>query len=325
MLRALRLGVIAAAAALAVTAPSTLAWADPTSPPGNGVTCPPSVPDCDVNAGGTTTPSPGQADDHGGSGGGSTGTKAKCILGPAEVPCFRSDLGWFSQPDECYWRLMSPQPAADDPTAKLSDGYPADGDTSKGKFYIQTCPSYPGANRILMGGDYFRTTPPPGFGGGPDLAALAQQAVTKMRLEGADVGIDPKPGSKGGSVGLPVWVWNSKSPRTTGPTSASATALGVTVTATATVQNVLWDFGNGTSVNCAFPGVPYAAAYGTQAPDTGKGQCGIAGYTRTGPYTVTATTTWAVHWVGGGQQGDLTTTRASQVQIRIGEVQVVGQ
>jgi hypothetical protein len=31
-----------------------------------------------------------------------------------------------------------------------------------------------------------------------------------------------------------------------------------------------------------------------------------------------------VHWVGGGQQGDLTTTRTSQVQIRIGEVQVVG-
>ncbi|MFE3289033.1 hypothetical protein ACFXJJ_38830 [Streptomyces sp. NPDC059233] len=40
---------------------------------------------------------------------------------------------------------------------------------------------------------------------------------------------------------------------------------------------------------------------------------------------MTATTTWAVHWVGGGQQGDLTTTRTSQAPVRIGEVQVVGQ
>jgi hypothetical protein len=154
---------------------------------------------------------------------------------------------------------------------------------------------------------------------------VAQQAVTKMRLQGANINIAPNPGSKGGSVGLPVWVSNGKGPRTTGPTTASATALGVTVTATATVQNVAWNFGNGTTVNCAFPGVPYAASDGMQAPEKSKGQCGFAGYTRTGPYTVTATSTWAVHWAGGGQQGDLTTTRTSQVQIRIGEVQVLGQ
>ncbi|WP_202239782.1 ATP/GTP-binding protein [Actinacidiphila reveromycinica] len=220
---------------------------------------------------------------------------------------------------------MAPQPAADDPLNKDDNGYPADGDTSKGKFYSVTCPDVAGQNRALDGGDYWRATPPPGFGGGPDLAALAQQAVTKMRLEGADVGIAPKPGSKGGSVGLPVWVWNGKGPRTTGPTSASATALGVTVTATATVRDVAWAFGNGTAVTCAFPGVRYTAAYGTRAPDHSAGQCGFAGYSRTGTYTVTATSTWAVHWAGGGQQGDLTTTRTSQVQIRIGEVQVVGE
>ncbi|WP_143080595.1 ATP/GTP-binding protein [Actinacidiphila rubida] len=235
-------------------------------------------------------------------------------------------MGWFSSLNECYWRLMEPQPSADDPMNKLANGYPTDGsDTSKGKFYRVTCPDIPGQNRVLLGGDFWRASPPPGFGGGPDVAALAQQAVTKMRLEGANVGIAPKPDSKGGSVGLPVWVWNGKGARTTGPTSASATALGVTVTATAHVQSVAWNFGNGTSVACAFPGVPYAAAYGTSVPAADSGQCGFAGYARTGTYTVTATSTWAVHWVGGGQQGDLTTTRTSQVQIRIGEVQVVGQ
>jgi len=120
-------------------------------------------------------------------------------------------------------------------------------------------------------------------------------------------------------------VWNQESPRTTGPTSASATALGVTVTATATVQNVVWNFGNGTSTSCAFPGKEYVASYGAQVPEKSQGECGFAGYDSKGEYAVTATTTWAVHWAGGGQQGDLTTTRTSQVQIRIGEVQVVGQ
>ncbi|MGW2996093.1 hypothetical protein ACWDA9_31580, partial [Streptomyces sp. NPDC001193] len=78
-------------------------------------------------------------------------------------------------------------------------------------------------------------------------------------------------------------------------------------------------------VSCPFPGAPYNPSFGLAAPDTANGQCGIAGYTRVGEYTITATTTWAVHWVGGGQQGDLTTTRISQVPVRIGELQVVGQ
>ncbi|SEG85820.1 hypothetical protein SAMN05216223_116145 [Actinacidiphila yanglinensis] len=325
MLKALRAGVIAATVFVCIAAARPVAWAEPTSPPRNGVTCPPYVPNCNVDAVGSIPPSQGSGGDPGGSGDSSTGNSAKCVLGGAEIPCQRDDLGWFSSLDDCYWRLMEPQPAADDPLNKFVNGYPAGGDTGKGKFYEVACPNVPGQNRALQSGDYWRAAPPPGFGGGPDLAVLAQQAVTKMRLEGADVGIAPKPGGKGGSVGLPVWVWNGKGPRTTGPTSARATALGVTVTATASVKSVAWGFGNGATVSCPFPGTPYAASDGLQAPYAGKGQCGFAGYTRTGSYTVTATSTWAVHWVGGGQQGDLTTTRASQVRIRIGEVQVVGE
>lgn len=311
--------------AIAIAACPTAAWATPTTPPGSGVDCPPLQPDCNVHTGGTTPPSPPPRRIGAGKRT-QTGSEAKCLLGGSEVPCYRDGLGWYSSLNECYWRLMDPQPSPDDPMNKLANGYPAkSGDASKGKFYRVTCPDIPGQNRVLQGGDFWRATPPPGFGGGPDVAALAQQAVTKMRLEGADVGIAPKPKSKGGSVGLPVWVWNGKGPRTTGPTSASATALGLTVTATAHVQSVGWNFGNGTRVTCAFPGVAYAASFGTMPPAASRGQCGFPGYTATGTYTVTATSTWAVHWAGGGQQGDLTTTRTSQVQIRIGEVQVVGQ
>ena len=282
--------------------------------------CPPGVVDCDVTSEGSTTPTPGNSGTNGGGGGGGD-TAATCTMNGETIPCYRDDLGWWNATDKCYWELADPQPTADSPVWVLETaGAPADWEPGDGAFYNVSCPGQP-----LAGGTIWRQDPPPGFGGGPNLEALAAEAITKMRLLGADVGIAPKPGSKGGSVGLPVWVWNQESPRTTGPTSASATALGVTVTATATVQNVVWNFGNGTSTSCAFPGKEYVASYGAQVPEKSQGECGFAGYDSKGEYAVTATTTWAVHWAGGGQQGDLTTTRTSQVQIRIGEVQVVGQ
>lgn len=233
---------------------------------------------------------------------------------PVEVPCFREDAGWFNNASKCYFLLVDPAPPADDPV--WVGHQPGDG-----AIYDKFCP---GAGNELQGGLMWLQTPPPGYGGGPDLDALAAEAVTKMRLLGADIGIAPK--SSGlGTVGVPVWVWNGPSPQTTGPTSASATALGVTVTATAAVHNVVWNFGNGTTVSCPHPGTPYSPAFGLTPPSTANGQCGFPGYTRVGDYTVAATTTWAVHWVGGGQQGDLTTVRNSQVPVRIGELQVVGQ
>ncbi|MFD3938216.1 ATP/GTP-binding protein [Streptomyces sp. NPDC058611] len=231
--------------------------------------------------------------------------------GQFEVPCHNEESGWFDSASSCYWRLLDPQPPADDPV--WAGHTPGDGAVYNGQ-----CPGQP-----LAGGFRWRQNPPPGAQG-PDLEALAEEAVTKMRLLGADIGIAPKSGGLG-TVGVPVWVWNGPSPRTTGPVSASATALGVTVTATATVQNVVWTFGNGTTVSCPHPGTPYSPAFGLTPPSTANGQCGFAGYTRVGNYSVAATTTWAVHWVGGGQQGDLTTVRNSQVPVRIGELQVVGQ
>ncbi|MFE9968243.1 hypothetical protein [Streptomyces sp. NPDC005525] len=320
MLRPVRLMVSAAAAAAVVGLIATPAGAD-----GPGTSCPPGVLDCDVISGGGKPPAPGTGGgDDGGSGGGGGGGSAgsvTCTAAGKKVPCFREDLGWFNASDNCYWEVADPQPtAADKDYVTATTGAPDDWKPGNGRFYNVTCPDAP-----IAGGLMWRQTPPPGLGGGPDLAALAQEAVTKMRLLGADVGIAPKAGGKGGSVGLPVWVWNQEGPRTTGPAAASATALGVTVTATATVKNVAWDFGNGTTVSCPFPGKPYVSSYGAQVPDKGRGQCGFAGYHQSGNYTVNATTTWAVHWAGGGQQGDLTTTRASEVQIRIGEVQVVGQ
>ncbi|MEV7617000.1 hypothetical protein [Streptomyces sp. NPDC089799] len=291
---------------------------------GPGTECPPFVVDCDIHSGGQKPGKPGKkpGDDGkggggGGKGGGGGGGSRKCHArdgsgGTFEVPCYQKEGWWFDESTSCYWKLWEPQPPAGDPAWEGHE--PGDG-----AVYNSECPGQP-----LLGGFEWRQNPPPGFGGGPDLEALAKEAMSKMRLLGADIGSAPQQGGTG-TVGVPVWVWNRPSPRTTGPTSASATALGVTVTATATVQKVVWSFGNGTTVTCAFPGTPYTAAFGLNAPQASAGQCGFPGYARPGQYTVTATTTWDVHWAGGGAQGDLTATRTSEIPVRVGELQVVGQ
>ncbi|TQJ37840.1 ATP/GTP-binding protein [Streptomyces sp. SLBN-115] len=157
-----------------------------------------------------------------------------------------------------------------------------------------------------------------------DPAEVAQQAVAKMQLSGPDIA-SPRANGKY-VVGVPMWMWVNTSPTTFGPNSASATAGGVTVLATARVTKIVWAMGDGSAVTCNGAGTPYAASDGVQESPT----CGHT-YVRTsasqtgGRFTVTATSTWTVDWQvnGGGESGQLVETRQSQMQVAIGEVQVV--
>ncbi|MET7457837.1 hypothetical protein ABZT03_39520 [Streptomyces sp. NPDC005574] len=102
----------------------------------------------------------------------------------------------------------------------------------------------------------------------------------------------------------------------------------MTVTATAKVSKIVWTMGDGTTVTCAGPGTPYTAAAGKSDSPT----CGHT-YTRTSThqpesrYQITATSTWTIHWQttigGGGQNGQLTETRQSQVLVPLVELQVI--
>ncbi|WP_234331776.1 hypothetical protein [Streptomyces sp. NRRL S-455] len=44
---------------------------------------------------------------------------------------------------------------------------------------------------------------------------------------------------------------------------------------------------------------------------------------RNGKFPVIATSTWTIDWQGGGEAGQLTEIRQSNVQVAIGELQVV--
>ena len=240
---------------------------------------------------------------------------ATCTGPLGTVACYDRQFGWFSQADGCYYRQVDPQPPAGD--AIWAGRYPA------GAVYLATCPGVRGGTG---GGFVWWADPPPGFGGtGVTPAQLATEAVRRMRLDGPAIGIVPEPG-KVGLVGLPVWMWTSESPRTWGPVSATASVPGLSITATATARQVSWSMGDGSTVVCNTPGTPYEDRFGARSSPT----CGHT-YTRTSAreanetYPVTATTTWGVSWVGGGQRGSLELERSSTVGLRIGELQVLVQ
>ncbi|MCM2430963.1 hypothetical protein [Streptomyces sp. RKAG337] len=302
---------------------------------GGGVTCPDFVPDCDIHVGGGGGGGNGGTGGGGGdpgSGGGGGGGSAKCVIHwkkpngqeYGEVPCYEAGVGWFNFQDECYWDVLNPQPAANAEEWQWGNGAPADAaDRAKGKAYNVICP---GIGRELAGGTIWSLNPPPGFGGGPSPEELAREAIKKMRLLGPQIGTAPGAG-KTGIVGMPVWIWNVKTDRTWGPVSASASAAGLTVTATANVKKIVYSMGDGGGVTCTSAGTPYKESYGgNTSPDCGYRYTKTSGGKSGNAFSVSAVTTWTVHWAGGGQQGDITTTRASGgVQLAIGEAQVVAK
>ncbi|MFC8094630.1 ATP/GTP-binding protein [Streptomyces sp. NPDC057301] len=151
---------------------------------------------------------------------------------------------------------------------------------------------------------------------------LAERAVDSMTLLGPDVA-SPKAAGRY-TVGVPVWMWVNQSATTYGPNTASASAGGVTVTATARVSKIVWQMGDGVSVTCNGPGTPYKASESMAESTT----CGHV-YAKTsdgdpgGKFPVTATSTWTIDWQGGGAAGQLTEIRQTNVQVAIGELQVV--
>lgn len=147
-----------------------------------------------------------------------------------------------------------------------------------------------------------------------------------MKLAGPQINISPRPGGRG-LVGMPVWMAVDQSPTTYGPNSASATAGGVTVKATARVSKIVWSMGDGASVTCFGPGKPYRESYGlAKSPSCGHVYGQPSSSVSGGKFKVSATATWSIGWQetgGGGETGQLTEVRASQVAVTIVESQAV--
>lgn len=263
-----------------------------------------------------TTPGKGGGDGKQASDGGGSAKKPKCydsnMVSDTPVPCHLDGLGDWVNGMNCYFQVAKPQPPAGDPRWEGHD--PKDG-----AVYDAYCPDNP--NRTAQ---WFAQ--PPNGGAAVDPEVLAREAVKKMRLLGPDIA-SPRAAGKY-TVGVPMWMWVNQSATTYGPQPASASAGGVTVTATAKVSQIVWQMGDGATVTCHGPGTVYQASTGmAESPTCGHVYAKTSAASGGGKYQLTATSTWSINWEvtagGGGQTGQLTQTQQSQMQVAIGEVQVV--
>ncbi|MGW7570789.1 ATP/GTP-binding protein [Streptomyces tendae] len=212
----------------------------------------------------------------------------------------------------CVYKLADPQP----PAGSLDwEGHkPGDG-----AVYEQTC-GWEGLDGNTITRMVWLAEPPPQEGVDP--AVLAQRAVDSMTLLGPDIA-SPRAAGKY-TVGVPMWMWVNQSATTYGPNTASASAGGVTITATAKVSEIAWAMGDGSSVTCNGPGTPYTSSEGmAQSPTCGHVYSKTSAGAKSGKFPVTATSTWTINWQGGGQAGQLNEVRQTNVQVAVGEVQVV--
>ncbi|MFE9769750.1 ATP/GTP-binding protein [Streptomyces sp. NPDC005808] len=214
----------------------------------------------------------------------------------------------------CTYKLADPQPPAD--SLDWEGHEPGDG-----AVYEETCSWDPDGNEDLFIVRMVWLAEPPGQDA-VNPAVLAQRAVDTMALLGPDIA-SPRAAGKY-TVGVPMWMWVNQSATTYGPNTASATAGGVTVTATAKVSKIVWQMGDGASVTCNGPGTPYQASEGmAQSPSCGHLYSKTSAGAQGGKFPVTATSTWTIDWQGGGAAGQLTEIRQTDVQVAIGELQVV--
>ncbi|MFD7407732.1 ATP/GTP-binding protein [Streptomyces sp. NPDC059866] len=214
---------------------------------------------------------------------------------------------------KCKYTKVDPEPPANHPAWNGADPKTND-------LYFRGCSDGGQDNP-----DGFVVVPPGQPEPQVDLQELAQRAVDSMTLLGPDIA-SPRVAGKY-TVGVPMWMWVNQSATTYGPNTASASAGAVTVTATAKVSKIVWQMGDGATVTCTGPGTPYRASDGmAQSPTCGHVYTRTSAGQRGGKYGVMATSTWTIDWqvtAGGAASGQLTETRQSQMQVAIGELQVV--
>ncbi|MFB7211894.1 ATP/GTP-binding protein [Streptomyces sp. NPDC056255] len=123
-------------------------------------------------------------------------------------------------------------------------------------------------------------------------------------------------------VGMPMWIWVTRSMSSYDQATAKATAGGVTFTATAKVASIRWGMGDATMVTCHGPGTPYSADCGkSMYPACGHRYERSAADQPDGSCKGTVTATWTAPALNDG--GEFTETRQTAFSVQVGEIQVL--
>jgi len=227
-----------------------------------------------------------------------------CHDGGAARSC-TSDLGNWSNSQQCYLKRLSPQPPKSDPSWQgHTDGAIWICVREQGTRFVTRWIWLPGRPDTVV----------------VDPLTLVYEAIAQMHPGPPIIKTAPGPGQVG-LVNMPVWLWVTKTENTWGPIVRKASVPGLSVTATARVKAVNWTMGDGKTVRCEGPGTAYDASMGVKASPT----CGHR-YVKTSrelancKYPVTATAQWDITWQSTlGDTGQISMTQQAATQLRIGE------
>jgi hypothetical protein len=246
--------------------------------------------------------------------------------------CLNVLLGNYDPLDNCFWKLLVPQPPAGDP---LYQGQSA----AAGDLYSVTCETHNGMNVGNAAATIQYTTQAP-VNPNQSLSPLQQAAATALNLlvTGLAVanfpatGSAPPPGD--GVVGVPMWLWSDIPHALWDPISKTTNVVLAKVTLSFQGEQVDWDMGDGHHVICstpgtaytkpAFPNVAYNVYSGTPGPSP---DCGHT-YQTAGSYGVTSTVTWLMAFqvssIAGSTSGTFVVSRTTKItMMNIGELQAV--
>lgn len=305
-----------------------------------GAVCPPGEADCEVTdedeTGGGGDDDGNDGSNNGGGGGGACTYTVSTVIAAAlaaqtrtfEVPCYRSDAGWYDG-NGCYYGDFPP-------IREATGGIPAppEGKTEEdGRWYYLRCIS-----NVQFFGDIVNYTVLTverwewvDFEDVPTITPeqVAQAWFASITLDPVQIRLAPPAGTSG-LVGLPVWLGLNYTENSLGPIvdpDGQHCIDGVCVTIEAVVTTVDWAMGDGNSVSCE-PGQHKVWQQGIdfRAPgtnchhyyhQTSRDQAG-------GQYQITATSNWVVNWSDTSGPGEpLTTSRDATVSLQIDEIQVL--
>jgi hypothetical protein len=148
--------------------------------------------------------------------------------------------------------------------------------------------------------------------------ALAEQAAKQLPLGSPTIRMAPPTGAAQ-LVGVATWLWTDLGAWQT--LTATASAGTVTTTATATPTKVVWVMGDGHTLTCNGPGIPY-----DPSNPNGTTDCSYT-WSLAGSYQVTATVYWSVSWTAAGAAGGgalgVQAGPAAQVPVTVTESQAI--
>jgi hypothetical protein len=152
--------------------------------------------------------------------------------------------------------------------------------------------------------------------------SLAAQAYKQLPLVYPDPHAAPPPG-RDHVVGVPTWFWVPEDEWTT--RTATATIPRLSATVRARPDHTVWDFGDGTRIVCAGPGVPWTAAADAGDPPCAHAYAHDSAGRPGGTYEVSVQVVWTVSWSAtdgsGGALPDV--WRGTKFPLRVVSVQAV--